>query len=258
VERVITHSTVDVPVNVRLPVDSSFANVASDAAKVNSTLLIAHYSRSCLETGSPDPVSGSDTCVEQFTFDVVYKEEDLVRAFRLKNINPRRDLARSFGIITNGYWRPHVFFHARSQTIHYTRSGITNGELLECISKAEQGSMGATVWNLLRKLFSQMSSSGDSPSQYDLLSFHDDFDRFFLPFFEMRKIIYSQCLEVLQLLMRHVLKRYQFAAVNYVEFSVGFMDLTSPWVYKHLTCVPIAKDRLRYPVPAQISDDVDD
>lgn len=166
-----------------------------------------------------------------FTFDVVYSLSTFQAA--LGGVEECVVYSR-LGISEDdrGQFRPYIVFNARNQEFEI-RHGITNTNLLTLLRE----NANDILHSALKNCYSMLDDNGNIPTESVLRNRY--IDQFTPEFYPMRYILkddlYSQYLDVLDVLLHHVLENYRQAGVRYIEFSVGHGDLiTRPYVFRRL------------------------
>lgn len=166
----------------------------------------------------------------KFTYDVVYSLAKFAEAL---NIDEKRVCACLD--VSRGHFKDYIVLNAREQCF-VLRHGITNGRILKYLKEQKEAS-NSMLLNCLRNCFSMLDANGKTPTPSVIaIKFMGQFTPEFYPMrYALKDDLYSQYLDVLDVLLNHVLDVYYEAGVRYVEFSAGIGDLiTRPWVFRRL------------------------
>jgi hypothetical protein len=139
------------------------------------------------------------------------------------------------------YLKYYMFFNVKAQEFDY-QQGITNADLCYLMDSSTAITRSGTELEAkatqaqIRNCFTMLNVDGSSPTNSDLVHrFRRRFTPEFYPMrFKLRDPIYEQHPHTLTLLLTSVLQDYSASRTSYVEFSVGFNDLTTPWIYQYL------------------------
>ncbi|CAF3391108.1 unnamed protein product [Rotaria socialis] len=199
------------------------------------------------------------TYKENFSYDVVFSLENMVKGLGLKQNQPRDMLQcvieEKLGIYTRSDWNHHFFFkywiifNAREQKLEIIY-GMQAADLRMLIGETKSiDKLGNTAKRDARahiiNAFSMMNSDGTEPRSVDFHSFRGAFTPEFYPRrFALKDSLYTQRLDLLVYLLQHVLHRYSTCVppVKYCEFSVGCGDLTRPWMLDVLSTFCIREE----------------
>lgn len=190
-----------------------------------------------------------------FTFDVVYSEELLLRAMigfdkdfeEMKNNGNDQD---NLLIIENFISNPAInveFKHCfQYYTIFNVRKakfeklfGITNNDLIKMLeidkSYGRRSERAKTIIARIQNCFSMLDPNGNFASQQSLDNFRGKFTPCFYPMrYSLKDSIYEQHPIILSYLLNTVCWHYYENGVGYVEFSVGIKDLSNARIYPFL------------------------